>query len=56
MTQFQENAWTDGWTEGRRRYFIGPFYSSRLPPGVQKTNMAAVNIAKFNWTSHLCNS
>ena len=33
MTQFQENAWTDGRMD--RQYFIGPF---RLPPGVQLTS------------------
>ena len=31
--QFQENAQTDGRTEGQRHYFIGPF---RLPLGVQQ--------------------
>ena len=35
MIQFQENAWTDGRTDGRtdRPYFIGPFW---LMPVVQK--------------------
>ena len=41
MIQFQENAWTEGRTEGQkdrrvnRPYFIGPF---QLLPGVQKEN------------------